>query len=79
MSSRLSPLWKLAWLSSVLVMALSRCYVVADLILKLVCLHCVSSDICAALLQGLPPTFQPSRFFVKSHRFLHRCMAKIGR
>lgn len=62
-------LWlsQLGWLTSVLFILISRCSVVADLIVKLVCLHCVSSDICAAVLQGLPPPFHHRLFFVKSH------------
>lgn len=32
--------------------------IAADLVLKPVCLHCVSSYICTAVLQGLPPPFR---------------------
>lgn len=63
----LSHLWKLGWLTSVLFILISGCSAVADLIVKLVCLHCVSSDICAAVLQGLLPPFHDRLFFVKSH------------
>lgn len=47
------------WLTSVfaLFILISWGGIVTDLVLKPVCLHCVNSYICTAVLQGLPPSF----------------------